>query len=61
MNASYVALSFNSLPKVIKEAIESGVERSELIKMMDRPRYGQGVKRAALHHLNKRTQIFVSQ
>lgn len=47
--SGYIAMSFRSLPKPIREAIESRMERDAFLEMISRPKYGFGVRKAAVH------------
>ncbi len=53
MSRSYISMSFRSLPKVIREAIKSSMPKESFREMLERPRYGLGVRKAAMHFYEK--------
>ncbi|GAB6071613.1 hypothetical protein JCM30760_27110 [Thiomicrorhabdus hydrogeniphila] len=57
MNHSYVAISFRSLPKEIREAIEETMELTKFQELIRRPRYGLGVRKAANHFYTKMNNV----
>jgi hypothetical protein len=54
MSRSYVSMSFRSLPKVIRDASESSMPKESFREMITRPRYGLGVRKAAMHFYEKK-------
>ena len=48
--ASYVAVSFNSLPIVIRQAIQNQVHSDEFKSLINQPKYSFGVRTAARYH-----------
>lgn len=57
MSRPYVSMSFRSLPKVIREAIESSMPKKLFREMLERPRYGLGVRKAAIHFYEKSNHL----
>ncbi len=57
MRRSYVSMSFRSLPKVIRGAIESSMPKESFREMITRPRYGLGVRKAAIHFYEKSNHL----
>jgi len=53
VSRSYVAMSFRSLPKSIRDAIEERMSKESFQEMIERPRYGLGVRKAAMHFYEK--------
>lgn len=50
---SYVAIGFNSLPRILKRLIESGNE-AELLKELEKLKYSFATKKAARHYFSLR-------
>ncbi|WP_172959783.1 hypothetical protein [Thiomicrorhabdus aquaedulcis] len=54
MSYSYVSISFRSLPRIIREAIQQRVDESVFMEILNKPKYGLGVRKAAIHHYQKK-------
>lgn len=53
MSHSYVAMSFRSLPKEIKEAIVENLKLSEFEVLIRRLKFSPATRIAGLHHYKK--------
>ncbi len=53
MSHSYVAMSFRSLPKEIKEAIVENLKLSEFEVLVRRVKFSPATRIAGLHHYKK--------